>query len=170
MLVKGATGHIKLTHLSLDKMAAIFRCIFVNEKFCNLIKISVKFVPKGSIPQTPDIFSLADAAWKHLKYTCFCVLPLEFRVNIDIHKHENNEVLCSNCHKSLKEMAGNSILQKHENMLIDFVWLNVLAKYLIQTIWYNFKWDMALWKWPKCPGYIQRTWWQTVATQHPGLT
>ena len=27
----------------------IFRCIFVNEKFCILIKISLKFVPKGSI-------------------------------------------------------------------------------------------------------------------------
>ena len=27
----------------------IFRCIFVNEKFCILIQISVKFVPKGQI-------------------------------------------------------------------------------------------------------------------------
>ena len=27
----------------------IFRCIFVNEKFCILIKISLKFVPKGPI-------------------------------------------------------------------------------------------------------------------------
>ena len=27
----------------------IFRCIFVNEKFCVLIKISPKFVPKGAI-------------------------------------------------------------------------------------------------------------------------
>ena len=25
----------------------IFRCIFVNENFCILIKISLKFVPKG---------------------------------------------------------------------------------------------------------------------------
>ena len=37
------------------------------------------------IPQTPDIFSLADAAWKHPKYPCICILPLEFGVNIDIH-------------------------------------------------------------------------------------
>ena len=27
----------------------IFRSIFVNEKFCTLIKISLKFVPKGPI-------------------------------------------------------------------------------------------------------------------------
>ena len=27
----------------------IFRCIFVNEKFCIFIKISLKFVPKGPI-------------------------------------------------------------------------------------------------------------------------
>ena len=38
----------------LDKMAAIladgiFKCIFLNEKLCILIKISLKFVPKGLI-------------------------------------------------------------------------------------------------------------------------
>ena len=31
----------------------IFRCIFVNEKFCILIKISLKFVPKNPIDHTP---------------------------------------------------------------------------------------------------------------------
>ena len=29
---------------------------------------------------------------------------------------------------------------------------------------------MALWKWAKSPQYMQRTWWQTVATQYTGLT
>ena len=73
--------------------------------------------------------------------------------------------------KSSKEMSGNSRLQKHRNMFIDFIWLNVQAKYLIQTILYPFKkWDMALWKWPKCPQYMQRTWRQTATTQHTGLT
>ena len=44
-----------LTHLPLDKMAAIsfaddiFRYIFVNEKFCILIKISPNFVHKSPI-------------------------------------------------------------------------------------------------------------------------
>ena len=28
---------------------------------------------------------------------------------------------------------------------------------------------MALWNWPKCPQYMQRTWWQTMATQHTGI-
>ena len=40
--------NLVLTHLPLDKMAAISQMIFsVNEKFCILIKISFKFVPKG---------------------------------------------------------------------------------------------------------------------------
>ena len=39
---------------SVDKMAAIladdiFKCIFLNEKFCILIQISLKFICKGPI-------------------------------------------------------------------------------------------------------------------------
>ena len=30
----------------------IFKCIFLNEKFCILIAISLKFVPKGPIDNT----------------------------------------------------------------------------------------------------------------------
>ena len=46
--------HYGNLHLHLDKMAAISQmtislCIFMNEKFCILIKISLKFVPKGPI-------------------------------------------------------------------------------------------------------------------------
>ena len=33
----------------------VFRCIFVNEKFCILIKISLKFVPKGPIVNNPAL-------------------------------------------------------------------------------------------------------------------
>ena len=33
----------------------IFRCIFLNEKFCILIKISLKFVPNGSIDTDPAL-------------------------------------------------------------------------------------------------------------------
>ena len=33
----------------------IFRCIFVNEKFCILIKISLKFVPKGPTDNNPAL-------------------------------------------------------------------------------------------------------------------
>ena len=33
----------------------IFRGIFVNEKFCDLIKISMKFVPKGPIDNIPAL-------------------------------------------------------------------------------------------------------------------
>ena len=47
---------VLLTHLSLDKMEDIFKCIFVNEKFCILIQISLKFVPKGPIDNNPALF------------------------------------------------------------------------------------------------------------------
>ena len=43
--------------------------------------------------------------------------------------------------------------------------LNISYKQFYSTV--N---EIALWKRPKCPKYIQRTWWQTVATQHTGLT
>ena len=53
MLLLIHTSLVK-THLPLDKMAAtfaddIFEFIFVNENICILIKISLKFVPKGPI-------------------------------------------------------------------------------------------------------------------------
>ena len=39
---------VSLTHLPLDKMAAVFfKCIFMNEKICISIQISLKFVPNG---------------------------------------------------------------------------------------------------------------------------
>ena len=33
----------------------IFRCILLNEKFCILIKIPLKFVPKGPIDSIPAL-------------------------------------------------------------------------------------------------------------------
>ena len=49
-----SSDYNELTHLPLDKMAAISQTIFpdgifVNETFCILFKISTKFVPKGRI-------------------------------------------------------------------------------------------------------------------------
>ena len=52
--MKARQGIRELTHLPLDKMAAIvaediFKCISMNEKFFILFRISLKYVPKGSI-------------------------------------------------------------------------------------------------------------------------
>ena len=33
----------------------IFKCIFMNEKLCVLIKILLKFVPKGPIDKNPTL-------------------------------------------------------------------------------------------------------------------
>ena len=71
-----------------------------------------------------------------MKYPCFCLLPLEFGVNIDIHKHENSEVPCWNCNKFWKEMSGDSTLQIHGKHVNRFH-LTAQAKCLVQTILYH---------------------------------
>ena len=40
----------------------IFKCIFMNEKFCILIQISLKFVPKGPINNIPALVEIM--AWR----------------------------------------------------------------------------------------------------------
>ena len=62
----GTLGQV-LTQLPLDKMADtftddIFKYIFVNEKFCILIKISLKFVPKGPIDNKTALVQVM--AWR----------------------------------------------------------------------------------------------------------
>ena len=42
----------------------IFRCIVVNEKFCILIKISLKFVPKNSTDYNPALVQIM--AWRRI--------------------------------------------------------------------------------------------------------
>ena len=56
-----------LTHLTLDKMAAIsqsFQMHFREWKFCILIKISLKFVPKGPIDNIPPLVQIM--AWRQI--------------------------------------------------------------------------------------------------------
>ena len=55
-----STYWITLAHLSLDKKGHhfaddIFRCIFVNEKFHSLIKMSLEFVRKDPIDNNPAL-------------------------------------------------------------------------------------------------------------------
>ena len=40
----------------------IFKCIFMNEKFCILIQIPLKFVPKGPINNKPALVQIM--AWR----------------------------------------------------------------------------------------------------------
>ena len=42
----------------------IFRCIFMNDKFCILIKISLKFVPKGAVDNNPALVEIM--AWRRI--------------------------------------------------------------------------------------------------------
>ena len=60
VLIMHRHGLNELTHLSHDKIAAlftddIFRCIFMNEKFFISITNSLKFVPDGPIDNKPRL-------------------------------------------------------------------------------------------------------------------
>ena len=62
---------VMLTHLPLDKMAAtfaddIFKCIFLNKKFCILIQISVKFIARGPIGSKSALVQVM--AWRRTGY------------------------------------------------------------------------------------------------------
>ena len=55
-----SSGLDALTHLPLDKMAAIladniFKCIFLNENYIIPIQISLKFVPRCPIDNKPAL-------------------------------------------------------------------------------------------------------------------
>ena len=57
-----------LTHLPLDKMAAIladdiFKCIFLNENDKILIEISLKFVPRSSIDNKTALVQVMAWHW-----------------------------------------------------------------------------------------------------------
>ena len=57
----------RLTHLDLEKMAAIWltdfsNSFFLNENWCILIRISPKFIPKGSIKNKPAM--VLRMAWR----------------------------------------------------------------------------------------------------------
>ena len=58
-----------LAHLPLEKIGRhfaddIFRCIFLNEKFCILTKISLKIIPKGPIDNKPTLVEIM--AWRRI--------------------------------------------------------------------------------------------------------
>ena len=58
-----------LTHLPLDKMAAIladdiFKCIFLNENDIIPIQISLKFVPRSPIDNKPALVQVM--AWRRI--------------------------------------------------------------------------------------------------------
>ena len=42
----------------------IFRCIFVNENICILLKMSLKFVPRGPIDNNPVLVQIM--AWRRI--------------------------------------------------------------------------------------------------------
>ena len=54
--------NIHLTHWGRDKMAAIFRCIFLNENVWIFITISLIFFPKGRINNIPALVQIM--AWR----------------------------------------------------------------------------------------------------------
>ena len=86
----------------------------------------------------------------------FLHMALQFKVNIDIHKHKNSEVIYSNHNKSPTEMSGNSRLQKPGKHVDRFHltkcpwgWHNCL-QYLLSNIWDCMcVTDLFKFRWPK---------------------
>ena len=80
-----------LWNLAVILVALLWRCLLISKQYKNFNSQSHRFkhlelgsYVEMSCAQIPDIFFLVDAAWKYPKYPCFCILPLEFFVNIDI--------------------------------------------------------------------------------------
>ena len=79
---------MSLTHLSSGQNGRhfvddIFRCIFENGNFCILIKISMKFVPKGPIDNNPALVEpmltrFTDAYMEHWGRWVKCVVVITF--------------------------------------------------------------------------------------------
>ena len=60
----------------------ILRCIFMNEKFCILIKISLKYVPKGPIYNNPALVQIM--AWRRIGAKPLSdsnAAPIHWRIN-----------------------------------------------------------------------------------------
>ena len=53
---------VTLTHWGRDKMDDVYKCIFLNENVWILLKISLKFVPKGPINNIPSLVQIM--AWR----------------------------------------------------------------------------------------------------------
>ena len=58
MLAGLSRDGLPLTHLSRDEMAAILKCIFLNENVWISIQISLNFVPRGSIDKIPALVQI----------------------------------------------------------------------------------------------------------------
>ena len=54
---------------------SVFKCIFLNEKICILIKILLKFVPKGPVDNNPALVQIM--VWRRIgdKPLCEPMLP-----------------------------------------------------------------------------------------------
>ena len=65
----------------------IFRCFFLNEKFCILIKISLKFVPKDPIENNPTLVQIM--AWRWISISLFgrCRSKVDFFLRKDKEAH-----------------------------------------------------------------------------------
>ena len=50
-----ANNGLKYRQQYATSLTHILKCIFMNEKFCDLIKISLKFVPKVAINNIPAL-------------------------------------------------------------------------------------------------------------------
>ena len=96
-----------LTHLPLDENGHhfaedMFRCIFMNEKFSILIKISIKFVPKRPIDNNTALAKIM--AWHQIGDKPLSVPVLtrfHWRIYVLLGENESNGLASCGCHIEL---------------------------------------------------------------------
>ena len=95
--------------------------VLLNSNSCNCY---ILFCIHWVMTKNLDIFSLVAIVigghWKHHKYPCFCIIPLEFGGIVDIYTYLHSMVLCWNCNRYSLKMHGHSELHIHRNHIGTF--------------------------------------------------
>ena len=126
-------------------------------KWLHLIVIAFNTCAQCSCPETsqiPMFLYISARGWGHHWYT---------------QTNEQWEIMFKTTIDLQWKCLGTPDLKHTESTFVNFIWINAYDKYSMQTILYQFKRNMSLWKRLKCPQCMQRTWWQMVEMPHTGL-
>ena len=84
---------------------------------------------------TQHIFYLVDTAWKHHKYQCFWILPLEFGSTLNYINMKTVRFYVKTTINLQKKYLGTPDCKYTEKIFVDFIWLDVQAKSPTQIIY-----------------------------------
>ena len=96
------------------------------------------FHVSSRITWTQDIFFLVDAVWKHHKYPCFYILPLDLGSTLTCINMKTVRFYVKIALNLQRICLGTPDCKYTDNMVIDFNWLNMQAKSPTQPVLYQF--------------------------------